>query len=298
MHARRRFNVNIHGGKNGLVASLDGKGAVGTIVWWTLGGKIPHTRFEAALRAVDSKVRAPEAPTRLAALSRACVEVARMHKLESRNVGRGQWALVRDPDLDAADKVLTYGVVARAFFEAGELVVESDDEAMKDAIRAAHAQAKDELSATEVSMWLCEVLEDVHAVSLRDRGGVYFLPATKEETWSKIVEALRQCSQTGVYGVPAMRSTDAIEAIVAALSSEASSQVDAIMAELGAPEDEALGKRGLATRERQLGTLLEKIEHYEKLLGAKLEELTSRANEARIAVVTAATVVESEAAAQ
>ena len=282
--------MNIHSGKNGLVANLDGHGACGRIVWWSLQGSVTHDRLVEELAKTGSK--APEPPSKLAALSRACANVARERGLDCKNVRRGEWALVREPELDMADRELIYGVTATAKIVDGQPAFQGD---MSDTLRAEYDVALTQLSAAEVSAWLTSRLDRLNAVALRESGGVYFIPATTEPSWDLLIDALRECGQTGVFGVPAMKSEGAIEAIVAALTAEATAQVDGVLAELAAPEDEKLGPRGLATREASLSTLLGKIEGYEKLLGAKLSELTEKANEARIAVVTAATVVETDA---
>lgn len=287
-----------HSGDAGKLIATDSSGTCGAIVWWTLKGVLRHDALKEALEDAGSPAVPPEEPSDLVALRSACVEVARVHRLEVRNVGRGEWALVRDPDVDEAAGKLEYDLIATARVAPSPSVpieVKSSDIGIENELGAAFLKARGELSQAELSAWLCSKLERLGAVALRERGGIYFVPSDVTGKWQRVVKALGACGQQGLHNVPAMRSADAVESIMAALASEAESAVEALMAELALPLDDALGLRALATRQKQTEALMAKLERYENLLGKALPHITAKVDAARAAVVTAQSLAEQAA---
>ena len=81
-----------------------------------------------------------------------------------------------------------------------------------------------------------------------------------------------------------MRTRDAVDAILAAITAETRSECDKMAAEIATA---GLGKRALETREEATAGLLGRLERYEGLLGTRLDELRAAIDETRNAVAMA-----------
>ena len=140
------------------------------------------------------------------------------------------------------------------------------------------------LAPSDIGTWLTEKAAKLGAIPLRDRGGVYFVPQPQVWKWELIVRALKRCSKHGVHNIPAMRSQDAVEAIMSALTADTQAACDRIASDISDGElgSKALANRGV-TRE-----LLERVSQYEALLGNKLDALRGAIAETQSAVATAA----------
>lgn len=153
-------------------------------------------------------------------------------------------------------------------------------------INEAFDRALRELSTTDISTWLVKQAMAMHALPLRDTGGVYFLPRQSMRRWRRIVEAVRQATKHVVMELPSLKTAEAISAITEALAAEANEASKALEAELLSGD---LGSRALRTREERCVDMLSKIAGYENLLGQQMTTLKARV-EALQAEVVAATL--------
>ena len=282
---------------NGVVAvaaATDAdKAACGRIVMWSLHGDMTVAALTLALEASGSKAIAPEAPSALVALHRAVDAVAKaLGRLEVHHVARGEWAVVGKPeeqtDADGAQRKLVYGIECTAKLVrpegGGEEYLEIAGKGEAE-IRSAYEVAKSVLAPSDIGTWLTEKAAKLGAIPLRDRGGVYFVPQPQVWKWELIVRALKRCSKHGVHNIPAMRSQDAVEAIMSALTADTQAACDKIASDLS---DGELGSKALANREKITRELLDRVSQYEALLGNKLDALRGAIAETQSAVATAA----------
>jgi len=131
-----------------------------------------------------------------------------------------------------------------------------------------------ELSTGDVSSWLLDTTERMFGLMLRRTGGIYFIPHSTLDDFTKRVQALHSVSACKVYMIPAMHASMGVAALVDALAAEVAELADRTFAELDSGD---LGARAIETRTRRAEALLGKVEHFEKLLDTSLDELTERA---------------------
>jgi hypothetical protein len=241
------------------------KNAAGLMCFWSLQGDVTLAALTAALEAQGSKATPPDDVSATVALHRACDSVSKLLKLKVLTIKRGEYALTGSPVVDG--KVVSYAVNVTAKIVDGVPVLEGDG---VEQIQAAFDAAKQVLASTDIGTWLCDKLRGLKAVPLRDRGGVYFVPANLRDKWLKVQRAVQACSQHKIHTVPAMKSADAIDAILAALTSDTAQSVQEIDEEIRSGK---IGKRALKHREETARELRERVAHYEALLGVKLGEL-------------------------
>lgn len=257
----------------------------GSAVWWRLSGGLNLAALEAAWLAegLDPDLL-PHAPTPAVALCRAAKTQAGPRTLvRSLDAGKG-WAVVAER---ASGENLDYAVEARLYLDAAsQLVVKPAEHKRAAELKASYRRHLEDLIQADVSPWLCKLMNSVHAVSLRDTGGVYFVPRTHLDHWKSMVKAIRAASSHVVLGMPCMRTDEAIEAILDAISQEVAAEANALDAELARsadPDADApkLGDRALENRLAKADRVKAKVAAYEGLLGQGLDNLHSRLDEVK-----------------
>lgn len=159
------------------------------------------------------------------------------------------------------------------------------DIALAQAIAAAVELYRDALTPSDLSVWLVWLLDTkVQAVSLRDRGGFYFVPAGAPlALWRKIVKAVHAASTSRCSLIPALRSEDAVDAVLHAVRQEASEA----FAEMEQYLEGDVSTRGLNAHERRVQALQTKLTTYAGVLSQSLPDLESRAEKLAGAIVAA-----------
>lgn len=255
--------------------------ASGAIVWWILSGSV---RLEALRKAwlaagFDEK-ELPPPPTEKAALRRALKGLENKTRF-ARPAGEG-WALVAqwdgqaDPD---GRKPPEFAPILETWVgAAGVAEVKGGPAELAAKIKADYALEVSQLSTEEVSNWLVARAAKQNAVGLRDRGGLYFVPALTLKRWHAEAIVLRQASGHTLCEVPAMASEEAVAAILDAVQREAEAEALAMEEQLTGG---GLGSRALTTRISKTEAVERKVALYEDLLGQKLDTLRARLSSLR-----------------
>ena len=264
----------------------------GAITYWRLAGGVNGERLRTAwLERGLPEGLLPTLPSPETALTRA------VKRQEGRRNGstilarqlpeaRG-WVMKHEtPNEDKSD--LTYSTEARVWVDKlGRFQTDQPESALARAVEVEYPRQLNEVSAADVSSWLVRLAAYVTAVSLRDAGGVYFIPRGTLPTWRSIVGALRAASTHAVFEIPAMRGEECVAAVLDALNAECDEEVRRLEGELTeAAAKGGLSKRGLSTREAQLDRLRAKVEGYCTLLGARQEELVGKLEAVRASLAT------------
>lgn len=278
----------------GIVALQDSHASAGIIVWWELSGCVDVDDLadawsaDLAARAPSASeedVDLPEAPTLTTALQRAAYACLPDRRHLVRPLARrGAWEVVRESVVREPDgrEHLEYARVAAGWVEGGAVQLDGDS-AFCEAVRAAVSHHGMWLTASDVSSWLLAQASTLDAVGLRSRGGFYFIPRDRVDAWERFARVLRTCSAHRLYQMPAMRSEEAVEAILSSLRGEA-------LASLKATEDwlraGTCSTRGLNATEAQLARLRAKLAHYCELLHVQVPDLDQRLTEVSGLLVT------------
>lgn len=142
---------------------------------------------------------------------------------------------------------------------------------------------KGRVSPTKMTAWLVKLITACDSTSLRDTGGIYFVPRTRLDDWRTMADVVREVSGYSIFEVPALRSGEAVEAILDAVTREAEAEVEAITADLDecVNGDGEYGKRRLRTRETRCTAMIEKVTRYESLLDANRETMRTKLSKLR-----------------
>jgi len=278
-----------------VIAVKDSEDA-GCISWWRLSGDINKQALEDAWTAEGL----PEdllciRSTPAAALAAALFSVSEKRLMKRSTDKAGEFAMVRET---AKDGQLTYAEECRAFLDDDDqLIVRGSNMDACHKIRAAFEYQMSVHGAYEVSQWLAgRVLPELDALSLRDKGGIYFVPKHRLDLWRTVVKALRQVSSHAVFEVAAMRTEEAVVAILDAVEREAAALAEEMERELIEAD---LSVRALRNRVGKLETVAGKVSTYEALLGSNLDKLRERLEslnaQMAAAILTAEAKIDAEA---
>ena len=217
----------------------------------------------------------PKEPEPETALRRAVMEQQDRHRLV-RAIDRHTWAIVGETVEEGKPPVYETHWIVR--FDGGGPAIDAISEIGKNAlmtvakaVNLAFSKQTGLLASTDVTTWLVKLAYKHGAVTLRDTGGVYFVPREHAEFWRAVSRCVEATAGYKVFRIPAMRNDEAISAIVDAMSAEAAALATTLEMEMAATGDDALGKRAIKTRQTEAEDMLRKITSYEKLLGMQLD---------------------------
>lgn len=250
----------------------------GLISYWRVAdGGIPLTRLTDVWTAqrLDPKLL-PSPPDDLTALGRAVGDLAEKRTLVRPLARRGAWMVVEETVLE--DQSLNYRQLVKVTMgEAGPVVLAEEATIgectiLSERVARKFATHQGLLSSNDVTSWLVGLVrQQAKAVSLRDTGGVYFIPRNQTNFWRRVKTAVEATFGYNVFVIPAMGNAEAVAAITDAMTKEANDIVSKLQEELSKTGDEALGKRALASRSESVSALLTKLGEYEALLGRQLD---------------------------
>ncbi len=261
----------------GIVAVVDSSHeSTGTITLWHLSGQVTHAALSDAWRdaGLDEELL-PSVVTPKRALSRAVNDLKGPRRLIRPLLNHAGFAVVDEMavegDQEKLDHVQTCTVKLSA--ETGRPTVEPAGHLLVHSIEHAFDAHMAGLSQTDISVWLTDLAKKLKAVALRESGGIYFIPRPNVQAWKQMIGALREASSHVVIEIPAMRSDEAVEAILDSVMREVESEVVHVEDELS---EGSLGSRGITSRVAHASVVEEKVAFYEDLLGTRLDSLRER----------------------
>lgn len=235
----------------------------------------------------------PKEPEPETALRRAVMEQQDRHRLV-RAVDRHAWAIVDETVVEGKAPVYTTLAIARysptsstGFALESHAATPADVGSIIHTLTAAFAKQSGLLASTDVTTWLVKLAYKHGAVTLRDTGGVYFVPREHTEFWRAVSRCVEATAGYRVFRIPAMNNSECVSAIVDAVTAEAAQLITMMEIELAQAGDDALGKRAMKTRQTEAEAMLAKVVSYEKLLGMQLD-VRSRVENLQANIVAAA----------
>lgn len=262
--------------------------SAGLMVWWELSGNVAlEDLYEALEQSGFPESARPVPPSMEIALSRAVASALTSKRQLLRPLSRrGSWEVVLEQvaSIELADGSKTErcsyssrlrGSVERSGRGDGSPVplLDGPDEDLKRQTLEKLPYYQKVLTPDDFSSWLLTRANALAAVTLRVRGGFYFVPRDRVEGWKRVVDVVRACSDHRMNEIPAMRTDEAIEAIITSVRAEALRSVEALEEYL---KQDEVSTRGLNSAERQAAATREKLGHYCGLLGRSVPDLEAR----------------------
>lgn len=266
----------------GVIAVADAKMA-GAIVWWRLTGHLNLDKLAAAWAAAGLDVKLlPGSPSPVAAMHRAAEEQSGKRRLIRPLQGTRGWAVV---DETVKDDKLEYQQLCTVRLNETQLLIEPHDSELAPKIQDRFDYYQRTLTINDSSGWITSLARHLKAVSLRETGGVYFIPETAVDDFRKMAGVIAEVCDHVIYEVPALQTDKAVTAILDAVLREADQEVSMMETELDTGD---LKERALNNRLGKTQTITEKIEVYETLLGKSLDGMRDRLEALKAQITMAA----------
>ena len=275
-----------------IALTSDNQDIAGAIVYWRLSGEVDGSTFNDALTAegLEEEHIALTSPRK--ALRRAMKDHA--HNDLFLRTHKGGLFLVRQEGETASDvdfnvKVKAHLTLAGSipkltvYDSEGEPTAEESE--IKDTINDRFWHHVDHVTATDISSWLISQAAECDAVSLRDTGGVYFIPRHTLDAWRDRVGVVHSSTSCRVEQIPSLNSEDAVSAVLASIVDECNAFTDQLQADI---ESDDLGERALTGRADKAKRMIDKLGRYEGLLGNKLDDIREQMFEQQANAVSAA----------
>jgi hypothetical protein len=275
--------------RHDVIGVLDGQ-AAGAMVWWQLSGNIDREKLLTAWKDQgldEAKIPEPASPRE--ALKRALEDMRERHLLVRPLADARGYSLVEER---AEGQKLDYSQqLTVQVDDAGGLVFEPADHLQREEVLLRYLQQQAILPPSDISGMLLRFCEGLLSVPLRSRGGFYFLPPAGVEQFRRAAASLRQVSSHSLYEVPAMKSSEAVTAILAAVQHEAEAEAEAMVEILDSGE---AGARALRSQSKRCERAETKLARYEELLGQKLPDLQQKLSFLRSRLTEAALVASTD----
>jgi len=223
----------------------------------------------------------PEPPTAEKALRlavKACQVGQAQHLVRLAKDGDGEliYAVVREENL--GDGVLAHRQEARVSLQraAGAVTTDAPGHSLVRAIQDTFVQLRDTHTADDVRRTVVRTLHTLAAVTLREGGGVYWVPRTHAATVRKLERAVGQLGKSTFHVVPVHHTDDASRTLGVVARGSLETELAALREELEAfkaqpPDRPATLERRLEAFEALRG----RAQLYRDILHVQVEDLES-----------------------
>jgi hypothetical protein len=291
-----------------------------TVFWRLSGIRVSHPNLERALQATGFDKYLPVPPTPRVALRRALAEwikakqrIARTLQLQQddedqdTNDGHRSRTLIRiinragsehlfyalvAEDIDFSALGLSYGTALRILLhkKTGEMICTTDAEGVIDAQRESQQitnelapywrQYRDLFISRDLSQMMREIIDGMNAVSLRQSGGVYFVPASERDSLLRLRQLIADIPRVVdrdpfvcALGVP--NAVDAKRGLSNAVHAGLLDEINSLRGELGRMSEsgDRVREKTIAQRLVVYKRLKAKAEMYQDLLGIRQDQV-------------------------
>jgi len=291
-----------------------------TVLWRLEGFRVSHLDLEQALQAAGFEKYLPDPPTPRVAVRRALAEwiktkqrTARTLQLQLGDVDQEEndggrrrtlirvidragsehlvYALVAE-DVDFSALGLSYGTALRILLnkKTGEMICTTDAEGVIDAQRESQ-QLTDELMpywrkyrdlfiARDLSEMVREIIDGMNAVSLRQAGGVYFVPESERDSLLRLRQLIAGIphvagSESFVCALGVPDAAEAKRGLSKAVHAGLLDEINSLRGDLGrlSESGDRLREKTVAHRLVIYKQLKAKAEIYQELLGMRQDEV-------------------------
>jgi hypothetical protein len=163
---------------------------------------------------------------------------------------------------------------------APRLLIQRGSEADKYAIQLSFDHEKKKVPAQALGQMLVRAVESLGGISLRPKGGFYWLDEADQERWSIVASTVEEVNpRNEMFALKVTTHPDTVDAVCKAVIHQVESRLDTLVDDLGKTGEDALGTKALETRRRLAEELDEFAERYESLFNVTFQKLRERADE-------------------
>lgn len=274
-----------------MIAINGFNGNAGATVWWQLRGNIPAKALRDAWDRHNIPVALPALPSPEKKLGRAVESIRDAHTFTRPLARSGKWAIVHE---EMAGETLLHSHQLSVWIPQGQTTPDYTDRTpITDKVQAAFDAQEGMLHRDDLSLWLADVIKQLHGTRMRERGAPYYLLPRHVDTWQAMNKALGEAGAGVLYTLPTLPSQEAEAAILDALRNDVQAETEDFLAKL-----DGQGARALRNRVSDLDSTLARLEAYESLLGDALSGVRKHVQGVQDKVLEAAFAAEAKALAE
>lgn len=158
-------------------------------------------------------------------------------------------------------------------------------------IQSAYEVYRATLGGTAIGGALVEIVKTLQGVSLKDSGGVYWLPPDKCERWEEIIKAFESAGDNKVYIMRTVMDLQTVRAVSDNIADEVLKANQDLQDEICSGK---LGEQAVLNRLEKARALHQRVRSYEEILGKTMQGLHDAILVADTAAASAVAVQESE----
>jgi len=252
----------------------------GNNVFFSTGSKTNADKLKNSLAALGLEQYAPKQNSKLVATHQALKSVCgRKDRLIRPLKGEPGYAVVRE-EKGEDGKSLSHTVEFDALMPAGSdfpVFRNPDGEyfsPVEDGAITHRFQIECErVQASAVSKSLVQIIDYMHGISLRPRGGVYWIPQGAVAKFEKVAECFQNSCEGNlnkVYFQTTVHDDKLRDSVIMGLTESIENETRQMLEALSQPD---VGKRAKKTKMDRCGKLLKRISGYEKMFQVSLQEL-------------------------
>lgn len=263
--------------------------AAGAITFWNMAGTCALSALKHALEEAGTQ-DCPPPPSESTRLQRTADTLTGRAVFRRRHP-RGGHALVEEnvgfvQDAEVLSDEPNYRVIARVYIKSVDvqgpngkekerrLAVDTKRDGWEEAVKRAWEEQGETLAPEDVGTWLSgHAGNSCAAISLRNRGGVYFVPRDSLARWRATTKAIASVMSASVYEIPALPTGETLRAVLDSLSREAEEEITGIDDELGRGD---VGLRAAETRLARTKRVRDKLRSYAEQLDIDVTGLVDK----------------------
>lgn len=158
-------------------------------------------------------------------------------------------------------------------------------------IQAAYEVYRATLGGTAIGGALVEIVKAMQGVSLKDSGGVYWLPPDKCERWEEIIRAFESAGDNKVYIMRTVMDLQTVRAVSDNIADEVLKANKDLQDEICSGK---LGEQAVLNRLEKARALHQRVRSYEEILGKTMVSLHEAIIVADTASASAVAIQETE----
>ena len=260
---------------------------IGDLLWWNLAdARIDRATLEMLWSSASLPANhLPEPPTAEKALKTAVRDCAvgqseRLIRLGKDDSSEIVFAIVHETKHD--DGSVSHSQEARVVLDRAAERISTDQpgHSLAEAIRSSFEQLRTTHTSDDVRRAMLKTLDSCAAVTLRDHGGVYWVPAPYAETIRKLQLAIEKIGTSRVYVLPIHKSDDAARTLGDVAKSSVEHELEDLKTEiqgfLASPPERI---STLVRRLDAFDALRTKAQMYRDILQVQVTDLESTLNE-------------------
>lgn len=273
-----------------LVADGLPEHVAGAVVFWSSRGDVDD--YDALRDAWDGehlpKDLLLEPPSPCVAVHRAVLVACRGNSQRFHRKAAGGWIVVEQNDGDDGTDA-TFDVEAKFGVNAVGRLTGDVGNPLWPEVSAEFRRQLDTVSGTDLNAWLAgKVMRHLHAVTLRDSGGFYYVSRDRLREWRRIRIVLDSCTPHAIGQITAVRNdADTVAAVLAALQDEAAAFVVGVQDDLDS-DDRDFGVRAWQTRQKRCRDMVAKLGSFKSILGDALDSVVEQIEAVEAETVAAA----------